>query len=238
MTAPMTPRYLRPAACSIALCALAWAPHTQAGRPLSVEDAGVNPFAQCQLETWIDQTADEHSLVLAPACGLGHGVEVGLEFDSPRRTSQKESGRSLAVKWVPEKAQWMGWSFGAKASISQVRAAGNSDWDDGPTSLLGIATYSFDPHWTAHLNLGADLVKNPSDTVATAGVAVVWTPHKNWLVFAEVSGSQDTAATRAAGARFWLMPDELGLDLTASRVNAQRDSTAYTLGVSWYGIKF
>ena len=38
--------------------------------------------------------------------------------------------------------------------------------------------------------------------------------------------------------RYWLMPEVLGLDLTVSRTNAVRDSTAVTVGVGWYGIRF
>jgi hypothetical protein len=229
---------LRPLHTLLAFSALAFAAPSQAGRPMSVDDASVNPFAQCQLETWVDQTNDEHSLVLAPACGLGSGVEVGVELNTPRRASRKDAERSASIKWVPEDGKWMDWDFGAKLSIAQVRAAGTSGWESGGTTLLGIASHSFDKEWMVHLNLGAAFDSGNSDTLATGGVALMWTPHKNWVVFGELSGTQDESVTRAAGARFWLMPEVLGMDLTASHINGHRDSTAYTLGVSYYGIKF
>jgi hypothetical protein len=227
----------RPLHTLLAFTALAFSASSQAGRPMSVDDASVNPFAQCQVETWVDQTNDEHSLVLAPACGLGSGVEVGVELNAPRRASRKDSERSASVKWVPEDAKWMDWDFGAKLSLSQVRAAGTSGWETGGTTLLGIASHSFDKDWMVHVNLGMDFDSGSSDTAATGGVALMWTPTKNWLVFGELSGTKGESITRTAGARFWLMPDVLGMDLTATRVNHQ-DSTAYTLGVSYYGIKF
>ena len=51
-----------------------------AGRPLSVEDAGVNDLAQCQVESWFSRTSGSGTrLVVAPACGVLPGVELGLE---------------------------------------------------------------------------------------------------------------------------------------------------------------
>jgi hypothetical protein len=223
---------------ALALSALGMASSSFAGRPLAVEDAGVNPERTCQLESWVDQTNNEIGLVLAPACGLGNGVEVGVELNTPRHRARKDAERGIGIKWVPEEGKLGDVTLGAKLSMSQVKVAGGSGWDSGPTSLLGIATYPINAEWTAHVNLGIDFVKNPSDTVPTAGGAIVWTPHKNWLVFAELTGAKDESATRAAGARFWLMPDELGLDFTAAKTNGKKEPTAYTLGVSWYGIQF
>ncbi len=223
---------------ALALSALGMASTSFAGRPLSVEDAGVNPLGQCQLESWVDQTSQELGLVLAPACGVVEGLELGIEFDIPRHKSKRDAGRAVALKWAPVDFAGPNWSFGAKLAISQVKLAGESSWRSGATSLQGIASYNVATNWTAHVNLGVDMVRNPSEALGTVGAAAVWTPHKNWLFFAEVSGAEKDTATRTMGTRFWLMPDELGLDLTAGRANGRHEPTAYTLGVSWYGIKF
>ncbi len=238
MSQPVIRLVSRAARTALGLGALSLAAIGHAGRPLSVEDAGVNPARQCQLESWVDNSNNESSMALAPACGLGYGFELGVEFNNPYHTSRKDSERGVGLKWVPENGEWLGWQLGAKLSTSQTKAAGSNTWESGATSLLGIATYPINPAWTVHLNMGVDFEKHPSDQRATAGAAAVWTPHKNWLVFAELSGARNTAATRAAGTRFWLMPDELGLDFTVSRTNGNQDPTAYTLGVSWYGVKF
>jgi hypothetical protein len=210
-----------------------------AGRPLSVEDAGVNELAQCQVESWFSRTSGAGtSLVVAPACGVMPGVELGLEVDAPRHTSTTDAGRGLALKWVPEWAQYGDWKLGAKLSVGSDMPAGSGQWQSAPTSVLGIATYSLNEQWTAHVNVGLDVEHHPRDRKANAGLALVWTPHERWLVFAELTGTEQQSATRGAGARYWLIPEVLGLDATLSKANAVKDSTNWTLGLGWYGIKF
>jgi hypothetical protein len=215
------------------------APPVLAGRPLAVEDAGVNEVAQCQVESWFARTSGAGaSLLLAPACGILPGLELGLEVDVPRHTSTTDAGRGLALKWVPEWAQYGDWKLGAKLSVGSEMPAGTGQWQAAPTSVLGIATYSINDQWTAHINLGLDVEHHPRDHKATAGVALAWTPHERWLVFAELTGTEQQSATRGAGARFWLIPEVLGLDATVSKGNAVKNSTSWTLGLGWYGIKF
>lgn len=211
----------------------------QAGRPLAVEDAGVNEVGQCQLESWFSRTSGSGtSLVLAPACGILPGLEIGLEADIPRQTSTTDAGRGLALKWVPSWAQHGDWAFGAKLSVGSDMPAGSGQWETAPTSLLVIGTYSINDQWTAHLNLGRDVEHHPKDHKATAGAALAWTPHERWLVFAELTGAEQQSTTRGAGARYWLIPEVLGLDVTISKANAVKNSTNWTLGLGWYGIRF
>lgn len=211
----------------------------QAGRPLAVEDAGVNEVAQCQLESWFSRTSGAStSLVLAPACGILPGLEIGLEADIPRQTSTTDAGRGLALKWVPSWAQHGDWAFGAKLSVGRDMPAGSGQWEAAPTSLLVIGTYTINEQLTAHINLGRDHEHHPKNQRATAGVALAWTPHERWLVFAELTGAEQQSANRGAGARYWLIPEVLGLDATISKANAVKDSTNWTLGLGWYGLRF
>lgn len=212
-----------------------------AGRPLSVEDAGVNPVAQCQVESWLERglaSGSETHLVLAPACGVFDGVELGLEGGWAQRTSRGDTHRALALKWVPDAAQWGPWQFGAKLTVGSERPAGENQWGDAPTGLLAIGTWQASEAWSVHLNLGADAPHDDGDTVGHAGAAIAWTPTPKVLLFAELTAAQRTPATRGVGLRYWLLPDVLGLDLTVSRTNAVRDSTTATVGLGWYGIRF
>jgi hypothetical protein len=101
-----------------------------------------------------------------------------------------------------------------------------------------MATYSINDQWAAHLNLGRDVEHHPKGHKATAGAALAWTPHERWLVFAELTGAEQQSTTRGADARYWLIPEVLGLDATVSKVNAVKNSTNWTLGLGWYGLKF
>ena len=79
---------------AIACWALSMPLVAHAGRPLAVEDAGVNPVGQCQVESWLERglaSGSETHLVLAPACGVFDGVELGLEGGWAQRTSRGDT---------------------------------------------------------------------------------------------------------------------------------------------------
>jgi len=224
---------------AIAACLLTATSKVHAGRPLSVEDAAANDVGQCHVETWFSRAAGaDISLVVAPACGIWPGLELVLEVDAPVHTSTTDAGRGLALRWVPDWAQYGDWKLGAKLSVGSDMPAGSGQWEAAPTSLLVMATYSINDQWAAHLNLGRDVEHHPKDHKATAGAALAWTPHERWLVFAELTGAEQHSTTRGAGARYWLIPEVLGLDATVSKVNAVKNSTNWTLGLGWYGLKF
>jgi hypothetical protein len=226
------------AAATAALCLLA-APAAHAGRPLTVDDAGVNELGQCQLETWGARSGGaDLLLVAAPACGVLPGLELGLEVDAPRRTRSTDAGRALALKYVPDWAQSGDWKFGTKFSLGSIKPSGAGHWYSAPTTLLGLATYTLNEQWTLHGNLGVAFEHPDAVRKATAGLAMAWTPHERWLVFAELTGTEQQTATRGTGARYWLIPEVLGLDATVSKANAVKDGTTWTLGLGWYGLKF
>lgn len=233
------PRFIRPALASLAVTALLMgSPTAEAGRPLSVEDAGVNDFRSCQIEFWLDRTANENVFFPGAACGVADGLELGVGLAAPRRTSRADAGREVALKWAPEWAEWQGWRLGAKLAKAWDRPAGEGRWQDGAVNALGIASHAFNDAWTVHVNAGAEFAQRPSKTLATAGLALAWTPADRWTLFAEVFGTEDSGATRGAGVRYWLVPEVLGLDLTAQRTNTGGGVNTYTLGFGWYGLKF
>ena len=55
---------------------------------------------------------------------------------------------------------------------------------------------------------------------ATLYAAANYFPHDRVMLFAEINGDNHSAGTRAAGMRYWLVPEVFGLDVTASRTNA------------------
>lgn len=230
---------LRPALSGLMACALLLSPHAaEAGRPLSVEDAGVNDFRNCQVEFWLDRTDNENVFFPGVACGVADGLELGVGLAAPRRTSRADQGRELALKWAPEWAQWQGWRWGAKLAKSFDRPAGETRWQDGAINALGIASYPFGDALTLHLNGGVEFTRRPAEANATAGLALAWTPADRWIVFAEMFGAQRSGATRGAGLRYWVVPEVLGLDLTAQRTNTAGGVNTYTVGLGWYGLKF
>lgn len=209
-----------------------------AGRPLGTEDAGTNPQAQCQLEAWVDNTSGARSTHVGPACGLIDGLELGFELVNATPRDEQPQGRALALKWAPEWLEWQGTRFGLKLGTASERAPGETNWHQATVAALAIVSMPLGPSWTVHLNAGRQRDKLAGASSTTYGAALTWTPHERWLVFGELTGDNQSAATQTVGLRWWLLPETLGLDLTSSRTNATPDSRAWGIGLGWYGIRF
>jgi len=106
-----------------ACVALAWvASASQAGRPLATDDASTTPVGRCQLESWLEHRRRERDWVLAPACGLAVGLELGADYTLLRPRDTVRSAAGLSVKWaavgwtLPTAAGE--WTFGLKAGLA------------------------------------------------------------------------------------------------------------------------
>lgn len=214
----------------------AWQAH--AGRPLLTDDASVNSQGQCQLEAWVDSASDARSHHLAPACGLIDGLELGFELIRVSPSGEQAQARGIGLKWAPDWATWQGWRFGLKAGSASEKPPGSDTWHQTVYGFSTIASLPLDAQWTLHLNLGRERNKLDQTSANNYGAALAWAPHERWLVFAEVVGHSNTPATQAVGLRWWLLPDQLGLDATTSRGNATPNGQAWGVGLGWYGLKF
>jgi hypothetical protein len=209
-----------------------------AGRPLATEDAGVNPTGQCQLESWVDVASDGHHAHFAPACGVLDGLELGFEAVVDPPATEHAQARALALKWAPEWLQWQDWRFGLKAGTMSQKYVGETGWHHGNWSVLGIASLPINDEWTLHLNAGHQHSIESENGVVTYGAAMTWSPHPRWQLFGEINGERHSPTNQTVGMRWWLIPDQLGLDVTGSRTNATADSRAWGVGIGWYGLHF
>lgn len=223
------------------LSALAsWA---QAGRPLSTDDTATADAGTCQVETWHQRAGHERALVLAPACGVVPGLELALDstWPTPRDVVRQRAG--LALKLAPAGWTWGGalgeLSWGLKASGAWLQPA-HARWQGAGATVLALASLKVSEQVSWHLNLGAG--RDPaSDTQASLlNLALVWTPQPAWLLFVEAQGNNRKAAfggtLTTAGARWWLVKDQLGLDFTVGHESGAGGPTRYTVGLGWYGI--
>ena len=69
------------AACALVL--LAWQQAANAGRPLASDDAGTADAGTCQVEVWAERSDRDRATVIAPACGIAKGVELGSDYTLP-----------------------------------------------------------------------------------------------------------------------------------------------------------
>lgn len=215
----------------------------RAARPLMTDDAGVNPVGGCQVEAWRDRGRQrvrfDH---VDPACGVAEGLEVGLDLVRSRPGGEQDQGRALTLKWSPEWAQWGMWRFGVTTGTSWLKSPATpqraAHWRTGDWSAIAIASAELSDTWALHLNAGHqhDLTRQGTATVYAS--ALTWRPHERWVLFAEALGNTRNAAVKAVGLRYWLIPDQLGLDLTAGRNGAGARQGSWGMGIGWYGIQF
>lgn len=207
-------------------------------RPLTTDDAGVNEPGTCQVEAWRDQERDAHHQHLAPACGVVAGVELGVEgvWSAPR--DEQAQGRGLALKWVPAWARLDAVQFGLKLGVTSQKEPGSRNWGAGQTTALVLASVPLHDKWDLHLNAGHIHRIDQQGADTAYGAALVWRPHPRWQLGVEVLGDLQTAAQKSLSLRHWLIPDTLGLDLTASRMGSRADTGSWGIGIGWYGIRF
>jgi hypothetical protein len=214
-----------------------------AGRPLSSDDAGTADPGTCQVEAWGEKAGSDRAWVVAPACGLVAGVELGADYTLPKPRDPVRAEAGLALKWVPE--SWKldtglgALNFGLKFAAAWAKPSAAS-WQGSGSSVLGLATLEVNDAVTVHANLGLARDRESATRATVLNLALVWTPSERTLVFAETQANSRRevfgGTVNSVGARWWLVKDQLGLDLTASRESMSGAKTAWTLGLGWYGI--
>jgi len=214
---------------------------TYAGRPLSTDDAGVADAGTCQLESWLERQDSQHAWVTSPACGVVKGLEIGAEYVRPEHRGTVRAEAGLALKWVPDAWQvstpWGDLGLGLKLSSGHVKPTGGG-WQTSDSTVAVLASLLASDAVSVHVNTGVTRDRASQINGTLLNVAAVWTPNVPWLLFVETQASSHTDVfgkpVTSTGLRYWLVPDQLGLDLTASH---QSDSaTRWTLGVGWYGL--
>ncbi|MBX3619763.1 MAG: hypothetical protein KF891_07245 [Rhizobacter sp.] len=223
----------------LACCAASRPAH--AGRPLATDDAATAPVGSCQLEGWQARSDGQRSLTLAPACGLAPGLEVGLDASrsSPRETAPDTAG--AALKWAPAAGSFPtaagDLALGLKLGLGYSRPDGGP-WSRSGHDLVALASLNLSPGWALHANLGTAHDRASAKNASFAGLALVWTPAEPVLLFVEAQANDRRdifgGSTRSLGARWWLIQDRLGLDLTTHRSSGA--PSAWSVGLGWYGL--
>lgn len=230
---------------ALAAALLAWAGSASAGRPIGADDASTADAGSCQVEAWAERSrsAATGAWVVAPACGLLDGLELGGDHSRFQAGQGLAQAANLGLKWVP--ASWAGdtalgpLALGLKAALGYERPAGES-WRRSSAGLMGLATLTLSDKLALHANLGPVRSAADASTTTLLRLAWVWTPVPATLLFAETQANDRPAAAggtlTALGGRWWLLADRLGLDLTASREAGAGTGTRWSLGFGWYGI--
>lgn len=144
----------------------------QAGRPLTVDDAGTDDAKTGHVEAWLDKQGNTDNWNVAPTYAPVAGLEISIPFAQQR---SKLSGSTeitkqigLGLKWVPFQNEAV-WSAGVSATV--LRNTAPDAVFEHITVLNSIFSYSFSDAFALHLNVG--LQKNGAEKAnITWGIAL------------------------------------------------------------------
>lgn len=192
-----------------------------AGRPLSVDDAGVNDKGTGHVEAWYArQPGHAHTWTIAPAYSPVEGIEFGAALTRDR-TNQMSSGQA-GIKFLITPSRENGCNAGAAFGLSHTRHRAGADGANS-AFIVGLATCN-GAGGSAHLNLGG--TRDPG--VATMGTWGIAYEREVGVVTAHVEafGQRHAKPTYQVGARFQLT-EQLQIDGTIGRSNRE---TLFSVG--------
>lgn len=213
----------RPAAVAALLGALLQlaVPSAHAGRPLAVDDAGVDEVGHGHLEVWWEgQRGQRGTFYAAPAFTPLEGLEIGALL--ARDVGERHTLQGVQAKWLWTPAQSEGCNAASSAGATHRRLPqGASGGSAVALNLIGTCAGTWG---IANANLGA-LRERGTSWRGTWGVSLEhsWgaiTPH------VEAFGVQHAAPTFQAGARWEWAPGRQ-LDATVGR---QQGRTLLSVG--------
>jgi len=202
-----------------ALCLSLTAAH--AGRPLAVDDAGVDEVGQGHVEVWWEGLRGQRgTFYAAPAFTPTDGLELGVLL--ARDVGERHTLQGLQAKWLWSPAQTDGCNAASSAGITHRRQAlGHGGGSVVALNLIGTCAA---PWGLVNANLGAQR-ESTQAWRATWGASVehTWgaiTPHL------EAFGTQHGAPVFQTGARWDWAPGRQ-LDATVGR---QQGRTLLSVG--------
>lgn len=194
----------------------------QAGRPLTVDDAGVNAKGEGHVEAWAGRSDGVRTLNLSPAYAFAEAIEAAALVS--RDTTDRVTGTALQLKWLITPSRDSGCNLGVSFGASRARGGGvNED----AAFVNGLFSCNSTRLGNLHINLGA-VKPSQAQSVRTWGLALereigAVTPHIEWF------GNEGSRPTWQVGAR-GDVAKQLQLDGTIGRGNG---FTQYSLGLKF-----
>jgi uncharacterized protein YwbE len=194
--------------------------NTQAGRPLTVDDASVNDVGQGHVEGWWTRATDgSRSWTIAPAYAPTQNIELGAGLAREQKTGLETLNVQAKFRITP--SQDDGCNVGA------VLGAARTTGETSKGYVNALLTCNHAKLGSLHTNLGA-LDFSSSQRIGTWGLA--WErAYGDVTAHIEVYGQQHEKPTWATGLRTNILP-KLQLDGSVGRQGRQN---MLTLGTKW-----
>lgn len=206
----------------LCLLSLGLAGLAHAGRPLNVDDAGVDDKGTGHVDAWYARgPAGARGWTVAPAYSPWEGVEIGVSAARDTRQRTRTTGLQGKLLLTPSRSD--GCNAGVGAGVSQTSGTPGST-----PSLTGLLTCNHEGG-AAHVNLGGTHTSGAA-TLRTWGVAYErelgrFTAHVEWY------GQKLSAPVAQIGLRTDIAPG-WQLDASVGRTRlVERHERLYSLGM-------
>lgn len=213
-------RVLKALMAPMAVAALGIAPPAQAGRPLSVDDAGLNDAGNGHIEVWWEGARGQRgSVYAAPAYAPIEGLEVAAVLARDAQEHHTLQGLQAKWQWSPSQSQ----GCNAASSAGVLHRLGSS----GNTLALNAIGSCADDWGNVHANLGAQRAPRQS-WQPTWGLAL----EKAWgavTAHVEAFGERHNAPTFQTGVRWEWVPQGQKWQIDGT-VGRQSGHTLFSMG--------
>jgi hypothetical protein len=217
---------------AVALCALCLPLPTQAGRPLTTEDAAVLQPKCCQLESWLDRSRDATAGWLVPSCDFGTGIEWQVGFARTREAGEARFSEAYAqAKTVFIEPANDGFRVGLVVGVARRPLNENRRGWDHPFLTVPVTSTFGDT--AIHANLGWSR-NGEARRDATTWALAIEKPVGALTAVAEAFGENTSRPFFRAGMRWTAIADALDLDLTVvTRPGGDRSERYVSLGFTF-----
>jgi hypothetical protein len=177
-----------------AVAAACAATSAQAGRPLTVDDAGTNAFGEGHLEVFAARAGRATTWNVSPAYAFADGLALSALL--ARQTTDNINGSAVQLKWLITPGQDSGCNLGV--SFGGTRATGQGT-SANAGFIIGLFSCHGTPAGSVHANLGSVKTSGVS-AQGTWGIALerqfgAVTPHAEWF---GAGGSKPTCSSARA----------------------------------------
>ncbi|MBB3781082.1 hypothetical protein FHY16_003890 [Xanthomonas campestris] len=196
----------------------------RAAASMVVDDAGVTPRGQCQLEAWWRATPGGASATVVPACNV-LGTEFSLGVTDVRHGS---TALDIGAKHTLRDPEQHAWGLAVAVGLQRT-------WHEPQQRARYLTvplTWSLgaDAATRIHVNLGFVALHAGSDAT-TAGVGLERTLTPKWTLLAEASGDDHNGQGAQVGMRR-LMGKASSVDIVVGRDHVVAPRGWITLGVN------
>lgn len=208
---------------------------SQAGRPLTTDDAGVIEKGHCEIESFLSHATERD----APSakggsfqlgCGVAGNTQVALQLTTARSGGATDRGLAFNGKTALGEAG-AGNAFAVGWGFTAAQPDGGTMKHEG-TFINGIFTKTVDDAMKLHANLGWSRSQSVKQSTTNWGVALERTVAEGFDAMGEVFGTdREKSPWVQVGLRWAVVPEKFFLDTSLGRQTGSTRQQMFTVGL-------